>query len=72
MTSKVNTAAYQYYFNFTTPPDLVIANDTSFGIYHGLDIVLISRDQTPQDTPSQIAMVKWLRKAWASFAKDPE
>jgi hypothetical protein len=45
----------------------------NLGIYHGIDVATVFGLYSPYNiTATEVALSRYMRHAWASFAKDPE
>lgn len=67
--ANVPTWRYRYFGSF---PDTMITSNA--GAWHASDIPILfdTNIVTPPETTEQVAIGKYMRGAWAAFAKDPE
>ena len=68
---KANIPIWRYRY-FGVWPNLVISAEA--GTYHAAEIPVLfnTAPSTPDATPEQISVGKYMRGAWAAFAKDPQ
>lgn len=73
ITHNVPTWRYRYFGVF---PNTRLTSSPESGAWHASELSVLfnntaRRNGAPQDTPEEIAIGKYLRGAWAAFAKDP-
>ncbi|CAG8952995.1 hypothetical protein HYFRA_00003185 [Hymenoscyphus fraxineus] len=72
-TIDAGSSVYRYYFNTTFPNNSGKKAGFELGVYHSSEIPLMFGTYDRQGaTDQQIALSRFMQKAWADFAKDPE
>lgn len=71
----LSTWRYRYFGDF---PNLRLTNVTEQAAYHGAELALVfdteplAGNGVPPSTDEEVALGKYIRGAWAAFAKDPK
>jgi cholinesterase len=74
LSAGISTWRYRYFGDF---PDLRLTTEPDSGVYHSFELAVLfntlrpAGNGIPPPTDAEMAIGKYMRGAWAAFAKDP-